>query len=132
MVKPFGSVGAVGKTVYGAEKPVELSVTIVTKGPTDGLTVIVTLAVGNETAGEIIIVRLAHIAVGLELPLLEILMALTTKAVDLPFFGLPPPVSATAIPNPPSSNSNRGMILAINNRGDIEIFFKLKFLFVIV
>ena len=106
--------------------------TTVVKDPTEGLIVIVTLAGEPAIEGAIVIVRLAQTLPGILLPLFRIKISETSKAFSLPFFGLPPPVSATAIPNPPSSNSNRGMILAINNRGDIEVFFKLKFLFVIV
>lgn len=85
--------------------------------------------------GAMVIVLLEQIMPGFALPPFEKVIVVITGAANLAedaFFGLPPPVSATANPNPPSSRSSMGIILAINNRDDIEVFFKLKFLFVIV
>lgn len=88
--------------------------------------------------GVIRIVRSEHTTFGLvtfpplPIPIPVIVLAKTLPFVrDVPFRGLPPPASAIAIPNPPSSKSSMVVILAINNRDDIEVFFKLKFVFVI-
>ncbi len=61
-------------------------------------------------------------------PLRTLISMMLKKAVPFTFFATPPPESATAVPNTPNSSSSMGMILAINNRDDIEVFFKLKFL----